>query len=67
MDKIYDLVINFKDGTSWDKEEIDMSQNPEGIKVFLEELEKMGNAELTAQESGETREVSEIKSVEILF
>ncbi|MBU5214369.1 hypothetical protein [Heyndrickxia oleronia] len=67
MPKIYRPVIHFKDGKSWSPADLGLEWTANHIPVTLEQLEKSDNVELTSMLTGETRKVTEIKSIEILF
>lgn len=67
MDKKYEVIYHFKDGVSWDKKTQDVKLSANQIALMLKELSKNENMQVKQQSTDESRDVSDLKSIELIF
>ncbi|MEM5598730.1 hypothetical protein [Priestia flexa] len=67
MSKQYKLKYNFKDGQSWGAETQDVKLDAEQIAFMLNHFQSSENMEVQSQATNETRKVSDIQSIELIF
>lgn len=65
--KRYGIVLHFQDGTTWGPEIHNATVNAEEAAYMLNHYQSSDDMEIESQKTGEVRQVSDIKSIELVF